>query len=329
LHETLRISCFQNFRLDGGEYVLQYDQSTGDAIVIDSLMSSRLKFGIIVSQSDGAVVRVRPQTKGPDGFTVVIANTLEFNALVGGGSVYPDHKQAPKGIGLYLDGSEGPIVSNKIYATEIIACDKGLYLSCGNSPGKSAAIVDNIIEVPFAHLCATHLHIGDATPAEICKNTLLANINSEGIEGSIGARIFAKTNLFTLSFAQTAPNKNIVFEAPALDNQVTVMNFPNGYTNNAEHPTNRIVSVKPIGFAVPTPDVPPSGTAIVNRNPYTIEVLILSSGSVSGWTLKDANGTEQTISAGLSSGQTISLEPGDAIQVEYTKMPAWRWRAVR
>lgn len=330
LEETLRVPCFQDFRLDGGEYVMDYNHPTGDAIVIDSLMSSRLRFGLIVSHSNGAVVRLKPHTKGPDDFTVITSNTFEFNALVGGGSVFPDGRKAPSGTGLYLDASEGSIVGNHIYCTEIIAASTGVYLSCEKEKSASGyGIVDNSIEVPILHLCSTHLQIGDENSPDVSKNTFRTNINSEGVAGSIGVRLFGHSNLLTLTFAQTSPGRDIVFEASSRDNLLTVANLPHGFTNKATRPTNKIQTAFPVGFAVSTPDVPPSGGSVVNRQPYTIQVIITGSGEVSRWSLKDANGAIQEIQGGFTPGQTFLLEPGEEIGLAYTIQPSWKWKAVR
>ncbi len=330
LEETLRVPCFQDFRLDGGEYVIDYNHPTGDAIVIDSIMSSRLRFGLVVSHSNGAVVRLKPSTKGPDDFTVITANTFEFNALVGGGSVFPDGRQATSGIGLFLDASGGSIVGNHFYCTEIIAASTGVYLSCGQGGSTSKyGIVDNSIEVPLLHLCSTHLQVGDENSPEVSKNTFRTNINSEGIAGSTGVRLFGHSNLFTLTFAQTSPGKDIIFEPSSRDNLLTIANLPHGFTNNSILPTNKIQTAFPVGFAISTPAVPPSGGMVVNRQPYTTQVMVTGSGEVSRWSLKDANGTLQEIQGGFTPGQTILLEPGDEVGLTYTKQPTWKWKAVR
>jgi len=330
LSETLRVPWFQDFRLDGGEYVLNATFTSGDVVVIDSQMNCRMKFGLIVSPSDGAVVRLKPQTKGPDNVAVIVASTFEFNALVGAGSVFPDGRKAPKGIGLFLDASEAAIVNNTIHATEIIACERGLLLSCGPNPGpRRTGIIDNRIEVPFAHLCATHLQIGDESGAGVFRNTIRANINSEGVPGSAGVRIFGRNNLFTLGFAQTAPQMNIVFERPARDNLITVLEMPNGFTNRAEHPTNRIQPLSPAGLNAPTPEFPSSGVRVMNRYPYTIQAMFVSPGRVTRWMLTEADGTTHTFVGGVSVGQSITLEPGDAVAFVYEQPPVWRWRALR
>jgi hypothetical protein len=71
LDETLHIPWMQDFRLDGGHYVINYNPKKGDAVVIDSQMSCAYRFGLIVSQSEGTVVRIKPTSPGPDRFKVV------------------------------------------------------------------------------------------------------------------------------------------------------------------------------------------------------------------------------------------------------------------
>ena len=87
LHATLKVPWMQNFRFDSGHAVLNYTQKTGDAVVIDSQMSCHYRFGLIVCISDGAVVRLRPTSEGPDRFRVITSTEFVFNALVGGGGI--------------------------------------------------------------------------------------------------------------------------------------------------------------------------------------------------------------------------------------------------
>ena len=95
----------------------------------------------------------------------------------------------------------------------------------------------------------------------------------------------------------------------------------------------------------------------MNTTPYTVQIIILTPGIVSNWTLTDAGSTQQTyprslsladnlkrpqlspplprpsntqtISAGLFAGQTVILEPGEEIQFTYSEVPTWRWKALR
>jgi hypothetical protein len=58
--------------------------------------------------------------------------------------------------------------------------------------------------------------------------------------------------------------------------------------------------------------------------------MVLTAGSVSGWTLTDVYGTSQSIDGPLTLGQNIYLAPGESIILKYADggAPTWRWRAV-
>lgn len=324
IQETIRIPWFQDFRLDGGEYVINLDKNTGDAIVIDSQMSCRFKFGLIVAPTDGAVVRIKPETKGPDDFIVTTASTFEFNAIVGGGSVFNDGKKAPLGSGLVLDASNGPIVYNKIYCTEMIACDVGLQITSG--PEGKGAVAMNSFEIPFLHLCKTHMQIGD-DQAHVAGNTFDVVVDGGGVSEAIGMRLYGKDNLFTLRLANIPAGNGVIFEGPAERNKINMIYPASGYTNNAAKPTNVIIPQVSAGFGIETPPVPASGEPLVNRTPFNVEVMVTSPGTVSSWTLTDVNGVEQSFEGTWIAGQSIALAPGESVKVDYSAAPAWRWKA--
>jgi hypothetical protein len=326
IQETIRIPWFQDFRLDGGEYVINLDKNTGDAIVIDSQMSCRFKFGLIVAPTEGAVVRIKPESKGPDDFIVTTASTFEFNAIVGGGSVFNDGKKAPIGSGLVLDASNGPIVYNKFYLTEMIACDVGLQLTCGPEGNEKSAVAMNRFEIPFLHLCKTHMQIGDER-ARVAGNIFDVVVDGGGVPESIGMRLFGKDNVFTLRLVNIPEGNGVIFEGPAERNRIEMVYPASGYTNNAAKPNNVIVPQVSAGFGIETPSVPASGEALVNRTPFNVEVLVTAAGEVTGWTLTDTNGASQDFAASWSVGQRFPLAPGEAITVTYTAAPTWRWRS--
>ncbi|MBI1783764.1 hypothetical protein HYR69_01350 [Candidatus Sumerlaeota bacterium] len=320
LQETLRVPWMQDFKLDGGEAVIDYGPKHGDAIVFDSLMSCRIKLGIVVCHSDGVAIRLQPKMKGPDNFSVITTSVFEINAIVGSGSVFPGEGVKGGATGLLFDASAGSINDNRFEITEIVACDKGLHLRDGTN---------NFLQLPLVHLCNTHLEIGRAEGGAAAFNRVSATIDSQGIEGSVGALIFGRNNKLELNVVKTAKEKNIVFEVPARENIVTAINLPGGITNKAEKPTNRIIGAEPVGFSIETPPVPASGKNAMNRNPYTVEILILSAGEVSGWTITDGRGQPETIEGALKPGDKFLLDPGDQIGFKQQKPPQWRWRALR
>ncbi len=331
--ETIRVPPTQGFRIDGGHYVINYGKTRGDALCIDSCMDASYRFGLIVSRSKDAVVRLKPAKPVPiDNMLVITDSTFEFSSIVGGGVF--DLKTlkitgAPRGGGIVLDGSTGPIVYNRIYANAVLLCDRGVYLTTG---GTGHSVSCNWISVLHNHQCNTHLQLGGPgdRPDRVSLNRIVMTIDSEGIQGSVGASISGQRNLLDLDVIRSSPGNDVVFEAGAADNIVTSLHLPHGVTNHAATPTNRVVSVGRVGgvgFGVTTPDVPRSGDEVVNRSPRPVTVIILTPGGVSSWTLVDAKGVEQRIPSGLTAGQCIRLSPGERIRMTYTQPPTWRWKA--
>lgn len=327
LHETLHVPWMQDFRLDSGNAVIQYVNKHGDAVVFDSQMSCHYRWGLLASNADGAVVRLRPGTAGPDRFRVITTTEFTFNAIVGGGGAWPggaahqtklDPRHAWLGTGLALDGSHGSINDNKILVMEVVGCNVGVHLT-GNC-------TNNWIDAPLLHLCNTHVRVGDGDGGHVHNNRIRATMNSQGIGGSVGAQLFGCDNLLTLSAEGMSRGRDVVFEKTARHNLVVGAQLANGMTNRAAEATNRVFLAGSHGFAVATPPVPASGMAAVNRNLFPVAVLIVRPGRVSSWTLTDAAGKSQSFAAPLAAGQSIRLEPGNRLTLTYAQAPTWRWQ---
>ncbi len=321
LSETLRFPWRQNARVDGGEYWLGYNGTSGDAVVIDSQMNCYIKLGLVVSsQSDGAVVRLQPSTLGPDKMSCLVASTLEFNGMVGAGDVWGKPGAVQKGTGLLFDPSKGGINGNKIFIYEINACEKGVVI-----PGGCA---NNNIEVTWCHLTTLGMQVGTAEAPGVSGNRITGGFSC-GLPGGTGVQIFGQNNYFHLQLEGHDPGQNLIFEPPSRDNYIFAVTLPQGFTNRATRPTNKLVLTTPTGYGIDTPSFPASGKALENRLPYTIEVTFLTSGQVSKRTITDANGKTQTIPAPLTPGQSLILDPGDQISITYEQPPTWIWRALR
>lgn len=370
LDETLRIPWSQDFVLDSGNGLLSYRKDTGHAVHIDSQMNCRYKFGLITSSSPDAAVCIRPETPGPDDFTVVTACVFDFSAVV---SNHPD------GAGILMDSTHGPIINSKLFAEETNTLGTGIHLT--DAGGTGHELSNNIITMMYGNQYHARgqccgLRLGDPGSRRILHNRLdmsfhaprgahfdeekRAYVTIEGFVGTqaIGAHIFAQRNMLTLSFfGPREPGQDIVFEPESRDNTITVLNLPNGITNRATIPTNRVVPNWPVGFAVDTPPVPASGETVVNTTSHTVQAMVVTPGEVTSWTLADAGSTaqlqphnlslvdhltqpprpsapsrestSQTIDASLFAGQAFILEPGDAVSFTYDQAPTWRWRAYR
>ena len=138
-------------------------------------------------------------------------------------------------------------------------------------------------------------------------------------------------NIYTLSWQGSFEvGKALIFGNRARDNLVYAMNLPvDGVVNNASRSTNLIVPLKPVGFNIITPAVPPSNINVENRQSYSVWVTILMPGEVKSWTITDSNGNDDMVSSVLLAGQTFLLEPGEKIKFDYTTPPTWKWKALR
>jgi len=367
LEETLHVPWSQDFRLDGGNYVLSYTKKSGHAITIDSQMNCRYKFGLIVSQAEDAAVLIKPVTPGPDDFVVVTASIFDFSAVVS------------LGTGIQIDSSEGLVINSRVLAEETNTMKRGVYLTDG---GSTNWISNNQINVMYNQQyhgvgACKNLQVGDPGSNHIVHNRFDMSMHAprgayfdpvskkytiaEGYEVSpeaVGVEIHAQNNVFTLvSYGKRAPGNDLVFASDARENTVFTLNLPNGFTNHARIPTNRIIANSPVGFSVETPRVPASGECLTNRAPYVVQIFILDPGKVNEWTIIEAEKTvptipfnlsivdnlrnpehrtgssgqpeAQTFPAGLIIGQSILLEPGEQISFIYTQSPTWRWKALR
>jgi hypothetical protein len=330
LHETLRIPWMQDFRLDGGHYVIQYTPKKGDAVVINSQMSCAYRFGLIVSNGDGAVVRLQPQSIGPDRFRVITSTEFIFNALVGGGGAWPggeafesdlDPKHAWKGVGLHVDGELGSIDANKITVLETVGCHVGLLVT-----GK---VTRNSIEEANIHLCRKHVILGVPESTSVSDNRIQAFMDSQGIDQAEGVRLFGRKNLLTLSSSRMAPNSDIILEAPACDNVIIAHRLSSGITNHSRRPTNRLYTHAGTNDFVRTPNVPVAGQTSLNRNLCPVFVRFTDAGAVSRWFEIDVDGNVSEPNDQLNAGDTIILNPGEGFRWEGTAPPRWRWKAVR
>lgn len=330
MSETLHIPWMQDFRLDGGHYVIQYTPKTGDAITIDSQMSCAYRIGLVASNSNGAVIRMAPTSAGPDGFKVITSSEFTINAVVGGGGAWPggkdgDNKLDPNhdwlGVGLWLDGSAGSIDANKITVLETVGCQTGLLLR--------GAVTRNTIEEINIHLCREHLIVGDMSDPRASDNRIEAFVDSQGIEGSVGARLFGRNNMLTLSASRMAPHAGLILEESAEGNLVMAHQLPDGFTNRARSSSNRIVTTGETPILVTTPAVPAAGETALNTHPFPVEVRFRSSGTVKRWFEVDRDGKAEEYDGPITSGQSVILNPGEGIKLDYTEPPHWRWKGIR
>lgn len=331
LDETLHIPWMQDFRCDGGEAVLQYNKANGDAIVVDSQMSCVYKFGLIALKegaADGACLRIKPRSAGPDRLVGVVASRFAINAFVGGGSRGLEEGEfVARGDGLVLDSNEGGITNNEYFIHEILGCNRGIYLT---APNPQSAVLNNWIRCPFAHICQTHLRLGDpGVDSGILWNRIEAFIDGDRLPESQGAQIFGRGNRLTLSFLRVGDKSGVVFEQGARDNLVETQNLQGRYMDRAEDNSNRIRTQEPNGLMEETPSFPANDEWITNHYPAIVEVSVLSSGDVSAWERKELERPAVRFDGPLHSGQTFTLRPQERVRFTYRTGATWSWRILQ
>ena len=311
IHTTLTIPWGQDWHMDGGNYIMNFTQTSGDCLVIDSQMNSQFNLGTISAPNlqTGTLVKVAPTSVGPDDFKVITCTIIKISSIVGNGN----------GTGLHVTAASGILTFNPIFVGEIADCDTGILIDGGTHC---------TITSPIVRKCNTHLQVNSG---EYHKIDVMMNPND--LTGPVvGAKLNGNENICILAWqGNFDPGNALVFESNAKDNLVYVMGLPvDGVTNSATTPNNRVVPLKPIGFAITTPSVPPSDDYKVNDTPYSVVVTILTPGTVSNWIVADSTGaTTGTVSGGFFAGQSIYLEPGDKVRFSYTSPPTWKWRALR
>ncbi len=329
LHETLHVPWMQDFRLDSGHCVLNYTPTTGDAVVFDSQMSCAYRLGLIVSQSDGAVVRMRPATAGPDRFKVITSSEFTFNALVGGGGAWPggeahanelDAQHEWKGSGLWLDAEQGPIDGNKITVLETVGCNIGLLLT--------GAATRNTIEEINIHLCSNHVQIGGPRRRSAQRQP------HRSFHGQPGDHAHERrTNLWLAQFADAQHAADVHQRGSGVR-----ASAPRATWSSCTRPVVRPIVRRPVRTVCwprrtwPLKVVRPCrhpATACENPYPFPVEVRIVMPGRVTRWSEQAAGQPLVEFAGDSRRGQSLVLNAGDRVQFEYEQPPTWRWKAIR
>ena len=304
LQETLHVPWFQNFGLYGGEYVIVHEKDDGPAITIDSQMNCHFDWGLIVGgrSADQPVVEIKPSNPGPDRLICFVACTLEFNGIVGtGGKWHFDENHT--GIGLVLDGTAGAITNNRFSFGEFNWCKTGLYLK--------NKVNGNIFQSPWYHHCNTGIKIGSAEHPDNNRNMIEGILVLDGI----GLDIWGSQNIVRVQIQGSHPQQSVIFRKSAQRNLVVTPSLEQGITNSASVPTNRVITTLPAGFSVKTPPVPKSGQAVVNANPFGVEVRITDPGEVVRWQERDAKGVVRDFIGGWTKNTTFLLNPGEKLLI--------------
>ena len=114
LSDTVTIVPHGNGAIDAEGAYFHYLPTTGDAVHVQGMINSRLRFGVIETSSTGAAIRLQ----NPPGVNGLMS-ILSWVSLIG-------HNQ--QGTGLYLDVSEEGHGTDRFEGSEIVGFDTGIFL---------------------------------------------------------------------------------------------------------------------------------------------------------------------------------------------------------
>lgn len=212
LNKTLAVPPAQDFRIDGGESVINYNPLTGNAITINSCEDCHFRFGVVVTGGTNAAAVAFDPT-GPtevDGIRVVTDSTFRFSSIATNRPV----GTSLAAIELAPAPGAGSVLWNTIDATATVGFQYNLYT---NGRSSSAGVFNNRISVGHDHQATKALaYVGRFTSG----NIFTLNDSSNGYS-TTGVISYGTNNDFVLqSDSGVGVGRDIVFEKGSTGNLV-------------------------------------------------------------------------------------------------------------
>lgn len=148
LSTTLKVPAAQDFRIQGGESVINYNQASGDAMTIDSCEDCHFQFGLVVTgatSGSNAAVAFRPTNPtNLDNLKVITDSTFDFSSIAA--------SAATPAYAINLDATNGPILWNDFNVTATVGFQTNVRLY---SPSASNAVTNNGFRIIHNHQATT------------------------------------------------------------------------------------------------------------------------------------------------------------------------------
>jgi len=240
--DTIHIPATQDFRIDGGVYVVNWTgPADKDLLAVDSGMDCHFTFGILVYGGLGAALRIKPENPVPiDKFAVFTDSEIRTSSIADPSPFRRGERRG--GAGVIFDTSKAPIVHADFYFTAVLN-----FATCIDAPSSGSAFSFNRVECVHLHTNAdnsTLLNLGKQSR----QNTVRLGIGvDQGATGVKGVDIFGSDNSLHLTTRGGFPKSNeIILEEPARGNQVNIIHGREPFdpldivTDKAAMPTNQI-----------------------------------------------------------------------------------------
>ncbi|NPV54321.1 MAG: hypothetical protein HPY71_12520 [Firmicutes bacterium] len=317
IQDTIHFPPAQDFRVDGGVYVLNWiGPADKDLLVIDSSMNCEYHLGILVYGGLGAAMRIRPEKPVPiDNFPIFVETEIHCQGMADPHPFTPGERQG--GTGLIFDGTAAPIVHNT-------------FRFFGNLNFKTVmetigTFANNNLEVLHLHTNAdksTLLKLGEQS----VRNTLWLAIGvDQGASDVTGIEISGKNNVIQLlprpSNKPFAAGRMLIFDESAEGNQIHIIpedssfDLDQNVTDKARTPTNQVTwAGKPANIREVTTS---AGQFIYTQRLYSATVRVVG-GTVSSVKLLRSG---RMVDYSVAPGVDILMSPGDQLQIESTTAP--------
>ncbi len=325
VQDTIRIPATQDFRIDGGVYVINWegpaDDPAKDLMIIDSSMNCEYHFGIFVYGGAGAALRIRPEHPVPiDGFPVVVETEIKSQGLADPQPFVRGERRA--GTGLVLDATRAGITCSRFDFV-------GGILNFQTCVAAMGSFRQNHFSCLHLHTNAdksTLLTLGPGCSQNVVEVAIGVDMGAEDVRGIV---VEGSNNTFQMMTRGSFPRGNdLILEGAAAGNRIDVIHGKDAFdpadflTDKADKATNRLTWV---GGRVPLYTVEgSSGTWVYTQRLYPACVRLVG-GDVLG--MKLVRG-EDSVDCYESCRADILMDVGDELHVMSTEAPALQVRAI-
>lgn len=316
IHDTIRFPAAQDFRVDGGVYVLNWEgPAEKDLLVLDSAMNCEYRLGILVYGGAGAALRIRADQPVPiDGFPAWVETQLFCQTIADPQPFQAGERKA--GTGLVLDGGRAAIQQCDFYVASVLN-----FRTCIEVVGD---VSFNDLRVPHLHSNAdngTLMIVGEKAFGNRVQFTLGVDQGAKGVTGVV---LGGRRNVIELGKRgcnQHIPKgRALILAETAEGNQINVVDSelddPHDIvTDRARAPSNEVTWTGP---ALPIRTLDSVGRDFTHTQRLYPATLHWSGGSVDYVTLVRGG---RRLDLGKGTDRELLLSVGDELRLQSSTPP--------
>ncbi len=316
IKDTIRFPPAQDFRVDGGVYVLNWEGPPDkDLVQLDSAMNCEYHLGILVYGGTGAGLVVRAEHPVPiDGFPAWIESQVFSQGIADPHPFQPGERKAGKG--LVLDGRRVSIAHCEFYFASVLN-----FRTCVELVGD---VSFNEVRVPHLHSNAdegTLMVAGEKCFGNQMRFSLGVDQGAKNVTGLV---LGGRHNIIELgkrgSNRPIPKGRALLLTATAEGNQINIvdseLNDPEAIvTDNARVPSNQITWTGP---PLPIRALANVGSDFVHTQRLYPAVLRWTGGQVRAVTLTRGG---KSLDMGRGTDREILLSVGDQLRLQSATPP--------